>query len=60
MSEKIDHEMSVEESDEFLKDGFDREFGDEEIPHVEFKESNSAFGQRIREFELLNKGFKNI
>lgn len=30
------------------------------MPHVELQVSNSAFGRRIREFELVNKGYKNI
>lgn len=31
-----------------------------ESPHVELRETNSAFGRRIEEFELVNKGYKNI
>lgn len=30
------------------------------IPHVELQVSNSAFGRRIREFDLVNKGYKKI
>lgn len=33
---------------------------DSEIPRVELQESNSAFGRRIREFKLVNKGYENI
>lgn len=33
---------------------------DSEIPGVELVESNSAFGRRIREFKLVNNGYKNI
>lgn len=29
-------------------------------PHVEYQESNSAFGNRVREFDLVNRGFHNI
>lgn len=29
-------------------------------PHVELRETNSAFGRRVEEFDLVNIGFKNI
>lgn len=33
---------------------------DHEIPRVELKVSNSAFGRRVIEFELVNVGYKDI
>lgn len=30
------------------------------IPYVEFEASNSAYDRRIREFKIVNNGFKNI
>ncbi|XP_031632653.1 uncharacterized protein LOC116346631 [Contarinia nasturtii] len=39
---------------------FEHENVDVDIPHVELQESNSAFGRRIREFELVNFGYKKI
>lgn len=32
----------------------------DEIPRVEFRDVKSAFGRRIREFEIVNIGFKSI
>lgn len=32
----------------------------EEIPHVELQVSNSAFGRRIREFNINNFGYRDI
>lgn len=46
--------------EEFLNSAFDHEFADAEFPRVELHESGSAFGRRIREFKLVNKGYKNI
>lgn len=58
---KVDQEMSNEEMEEFLRNAFNREFGDEsEIPYVKLHVANSAFGNRIREFELVNFGYKDI
>lgn len=39
---------------------FIEEMGDSEIPHVEYRVKNSAFGRRIRQFELVNHGYKLI
>lgn len=33
---------------------------DGEIPYVELQVSNSAFGRRIREFDIINFGYKDI
>lgn len=55
-----DRPMSHDEMDFFLRDAFDREFSDSENPHVQLQVSNSAFGRRIREFDLVNKGFTDI
>lgn len=66
--------MSVSEIDEFVNETFDRgEFpvsndveipnvsaDDSETPYVELQDSNSAFGRRIREFKIINFGFKDI
>lgn len=62
MENSVVRKMSIEELEEFLRDEFEREFPDseDEIPHVEFRETNSAFGKRIREFDLVNHGFKDI
>lgn len=60
------------ELEEFLTSTFEREFDvvDEivdvdavavgENPHIELKELNSAFARRIREFELVNIGYRHI
>lgn len=52
--------MSHNEMENFLSDAFDREFSDSENPHVQLQVPNSAFGRRIREFDLVNKGFTDI
>lgn len=57
---EVDREISNAELEEFLDDAFEREFPDEENPYIEFKVSNSAFGKRIREFNLINHGYKSI
>lgn len=48
--------------DEFLNEASEREFGDSasEIPYVELQDSNSAFGRHIREFEIINFGYKDF
>lgn len=53
------------EMEEFLNSTFEREFGDNdaaasEIPRVKLQVSNSAFGRRIHEFEIINFGYKDI
>lgn len=36
------------------------EFNESGVPHVELVVVNSAFNRRVREFEILNHGYKNI
>lgn len=55
-----DHPMSQHEMENFLRDAFDREFSDSESPYVQLQVPNSAFGRRIREFDLVNNGFTDI
>lgn len=62
----IDNEWSVAEMDEFVDETYEREFGGssdnaaDEIPHVELQVPNSAFGRRIREFDIINFGYRDI
>lgn len=53
--EQENREFNPIEMENFLRDAFDHEFG--ESPHVELQVTNTAFGQRIREFELVNFGY---
>lgn len=62
---EFDHENQQDnaELEQFLSDAFEREFGNDNIsniPPVELRVSNSAFGRRIREFDLVNSVFKDI
>lgn len=57
---EAEREMTQSEMEEFLNSAFEREFDDSELPRVEFKIVNSAFDHHIREFKLMNHGFKNI
>lgn len=53
---EVDQEFSKVEMEDFLRNAFEREFGEDEIPRVELQISNSALEQRIREFDLVNFG----
>lgn len=56
-----DHEMSNVEIDGFVNDiVHGRVVDDDEIPHVDLQFTNYAFGRRIREFDLVNKGLIDI
>lgn len=56
-----DWPMNGEELDDFLRDSFNREFPEEiPQPHVEFRETNSAFANNITEFDLVNVGFIGV
>lgn len=64
-----DREIPQAEMDEFLNDAFEREFNEDvsvvddddvEIPPVELQVVNSAFNRRIREFDLINFGHRQI
>lgn len=56
----IDQEMLLESGNNDHQQGDDSDNADGENPHVELRESNSAFNRRIREFELINFGYKDI
>lgn len=43
-----DRPLSGEELEDFLHESFNRE-----VPHVEYRETNSAFANNIKEFELM-------
>lgn len=64
LQENKDDEFTPMEMEEFLKSAFDREFGQsgssEDSPYIELKVVNSAFNRRIREFDLVNNGYKSI
>lgn len=55
-----DRPMSHREMERFLSDAFEQEFSDSENPYVQLEVPKSAFGRRIREFNLVNKGFTDI
>lgn len=60
--DECDRPMSQHGMESFLSDAFDREFSESESesPYVQLQVPNSAFGRRIREFDLVNNGFTDI
>lgn len=58
--QETDEPFSHMELDDFLRSEFDREFEVNENPTVELRISNSAFGNRVREFDLVNSGYIHI
>lgn len=53
--------MSEEEMEDFLRDSFEREYPSENpSAYVQYRLTNSAFANRIVEFDLVNFGFIDV